>query len=373
MSEGPRIVVAGGGVAALEALLALRDLGGSRGHITLVAPNESFAFPALSALEPLGLARAPRASLRSLVRSCGARLVTGVVGEVSGGGRLVRLRDGRRMEADVLVLGLGARREAPFDGGVALGMPGHNEAFAEVVDDLATGAERSVVLVVPPGVGWTLPVYEAAFFAAAVAPPRFGTPRVTVVTPEERPIALFGPAVSAVVAARLERAGVRFTGSHVPRVERGVLRSLAGAAPARLVTLVRPQGRLLRGVPRDAAGWLDTDRFARVRGLDGVYAAGDMTGFAVKQGGLAAQQAVAAASTIAAGLGADVAPEPFRPVLRGVLAGGGDALWMRAPICGGCGEGEVSTEPLWWPPTRVAGRYLSAYLYARDDTVAGAR
>ena len=47
-----------------------------------------------------------------------------------------------------------------------------------------------------------------------------------------------------------------------------------------------------------------------------IFAAGDATDQPVKQGGLATQQADAAAELIAAEAGARVTPQPFRRVLR---------------------------------------------------------
>ena len=73
------------------------------------------------------------------------------------------------------------------------------------------------------------------------------------------------------------------------------------------------------GLPSDAEGFLVTDDHARVQGVPDVYAAGDVTAFPVKQGGIACQQADAAAADIAARAGAPVEPEPFSPVLRGML------------------------------------------------------
>jgi sulfide:quinone oxidoreductase len=72
--------------------------------------------------------------------------------------------------------------------------------------------------------------------------------------------------------------------------------------------------------------------------LDDVFAAGDVTAFPVKQGGLAAQQAEAAAATIAAATGADVQPRPFRPVLRGLVLTGGSPQYLRAELTGGTGD-----------------------------------
>ena len=91
-----------------------------------------------------------------------------------------------------------------------------------------------------------------------------------------------------------------------------------------------------------------------------MWAAGDAIAFPVKQGGLAAQQAVAAAQAIAARAGADVHPEPFRPVLRGVLLTGRGKAWLRKDL--DSPEGEAERHALFWPPTKIAGRYLSPYL-----------
>ena len=110
-------------------------------------------------------------------------------------------------------------------------------------------------------------------------------------------------------------------------------------------------------------------------GVPDVFAAGDATTFPLKQGGLATQQADAAAETIAAELGAAVEPAPFRPVMRGLLLTGGAPLYLRSVLTL-AGEPEagsarrtarrptsaVSRRALWWPPGKIAGRYLAPLL-----------
>jgi CBS domain-containing protein len=97
--------------------------------------------------------------------------------------------------------------------------------------------------------------------------------------------------------------------------------------------------------------------------LADVYAAGDITTFSVKQGGIAAQQAETAARSIAAVAGADVVPRPFRPVLRGLLLTGDGPRYLRGELVGVAGEtSEASPEPLWWPPAKIVGRYLAPFL-----------
>ena len=60
--------------------------------------------------------------------------------------------------------------------------------------------------------------------------------------------------------------------------------------------------------------------------------------------------------------GADVDPQPFRPVLRGVLLTGRGRRWIRRDLETAGDHGETQRRPLWWPPTKVAGARLAPYL-----------
>jgi sulfide:quinone oxidoreductase len=124
----------------------------------------------------------------------------------------------------------------------------------------------------------------------------------------------------------------------------------------------------IQGLPRDRDGFTPVDSHGLVRGVDDLYAAGDGTWFPVKQGGLACQQADAAAESIASQAGASVEPSSFRPVLRGRLLTGSKPLFMRRDISGTAGDESTSSgHTLWWPPGKVAGAYLAPYLAARQQ------
>jgi sulfide:quinone oxidoreductase len=120
-------------------------------------------------------------------------------------------------------------------------------------------------------------------------------------------------------------------------------------------------------LPAGADGFIAVDEHGLVNGLDDVYAAGDATDSLIKQGGLAAQQAVAAAEAIAARHGVDLDPQPYRPILRGQLLTGGRSRWLRAPAGDTPAATRASMRALWWPPTRIATRYLAPYLLSRDE------
>ena len=137
------------------------------------------------------------------------------------------------------------------------------------------------------------------------------------------------------------------------------------------MALPRAVGRALPGVAHDTRGFIRCDGHGKIYGASTVWAAGDAIAFPVKQGGLAAQQADAVAEAIAARAGADVDPQPFRPVLRGVLLTGRGQAWMRnVPAGGDAADGEAQRRALFWPPTKIAGRYLSPYLAELDEAQA---
>jgi sulfide:quinone oxidoreductase len=136
----------------------------------------------------------------------------------------------------------------------------------------------------------------------------------------------------------------------------------------RVVALPQLSGPPVPGVASDASGgFIPIDAYCRVRDLERVYAAGDATDFAVKYGGIAAQQADTAAEAIASLAGAPVQPHKFRPVIHGILLGGKKPLYLAAHITGGHGSSsEVSESPTWSPATKIAAKHLAPYLDARD-------
>jgi hypothetical protein len=76
-----------------------------------------------------------------------------------------------------------------------------------------------------------------------------------------------------------------------------------------------------------------------VRELERAYAAGDATDFAIKLGGIAAQQADTAAQAIAALAGAPVEPKPFHAEIQAILLGADKPLYLSAHVTGDHGSG----------------------------------
>jgi sulfide:quinone oxidoreductase len=226
---------------------------------------------------------------------------------------------------------------------------------------------EQVAFVKPAGASWPLPLYDLALLTAANAAGERAELELSLVTPEEEPLGIFGKTASAAVRRLLDESGVTlYTSSYGTPGRSGGLDITPGdrcIAVDRIVTVPRLVGPRLRGIACEHDGFIATDAHGRLAGLDSVFAAGDATSFPVKQGGLAAQQADAVAEVIAASVGVDIDPQPFRPILRGLLLTGGPPRYLQADISGRAGDDStISGEALWWPPDKLAGRYLAPYL-----------
>jgi sulfide:quinone oxidoreductase len=357
------VLIVGGGVAALEALIALHDLAPGRVHVTLLAPGPDFVYRPMAISELFFLDERTRYPLVRVARDFGADYSADWAREVDPVARLVRCASGRELPYDSLIVALGARAEPAFEHAVTVS-DDDDVALHRVLADLELGPVRRLAFVAPSATGWTLPLYEMALLTAADAR-RMGVRdvNIVVVSAEERPLALFGPAAAQQVEDLLERRGVEFIGASLPRVGRGeVVVGSRRIAVDRTLALPLLRGPALAGLPADERAFIPIDAHGRVHGLAGVFAAGDATTFPLKQGGIAAQQAEAAAQAVAASHGCALEPEPFRPELRGRLLTGAEDVYFDASIAGGRGEGIASRRPLWCPPAKISARRLAPYL-----------
>jgi sulfide:quinone oxidoreductase len=362
-----KVVIAGAGVAGLEAALALRELAGELVDVELVSPETDFVYRPLSVAEPFRVGEARRFPLHRLAEAAGADLIRAAVRSVDPERRMVVTSDGTALRYDALLVALGARPVASIHGALTFRGPGDEEAFAALLHEARAGRIERIVFALPAGSSWPLPLYELALLTAVhLADAGASSVELSVVTTEDRPLKLFGAAASETVAELLEMHGIALrTETTAVAVEGRRLRVLPDEhiEADRVVALPRLEGLRLAGLPHDANGFVPTDAHGLVRGFDDVYAAGDLTDFPVKQGGIATQQADAAAESIAAAAGAPIEPRPFKPVLRGLLLTGMSPRYLRAEA--GSSRSTADTEPLWWPPAKIVGRHLAPFLAAQ--------
>jgi sulfide:quinone oxidoreductase len=365
-ANGVTVLVAGSGVAALEAVLSLRALGGDRLSVQLIAPDEEFAYRPLAVVEPFGLPVPGHLPLARLAETHGVRLRRDRLASVHASTHRVKLASGAQVRYDALVIATGARPERWLAGALTLRGSQDVAAYRTLLGELESGELQRLLFAVPPGVSWTLPLYELALLTTAwIADREVIGAELTLVTPAPRPLQLLGPSAARAVRDLLGDRGIRLvTDTQVVSIGRDGAVSSDGTTirADRVVTLPRLSGDAPEGVPTDVDGFVATDDYGAVPGLDDVYAAGDVTAYPVKQASLAAEQADAAASAIAARLVGGITPEPFVPMLRALLLTGVAATGFNVDLSGaGTGLG-LGPEAPWWPPEKIAARHLAPYL-----------
>ena len=367
-----KVLIAGGGVAALEAMIALRHLAEERVELELVTPTPEFAYRPLAVAEPFGLGEPRRYDLVRMTADHGAALHLAGLRAVEPDRRRIVTWDGRTLDFDVLLIAIGARSTTSIPGSVTVTGPAYSSRFRSVLHELEAGTIRRVAFAMPPATSWPLPLYELALLTAArAAELGLSGVELSLVTPEEAPLEVFGARASSAVADLLTESGVILHAARHPvefRDGRLAFVPSGEMAAERVVSLPRLLGPEVHGIPHDPQGFIPVDLHGLVQGETDVYAAGDATTCPIKQGGVATQQADAAAEAIAARAGAAVQPKEFRPVLRGLLLTGSRPRFMRAEVSGGRGDSwAVSEGALWWPPSKVAARWFAPYLAAHHE------
>jgi sulfide:quinone oxidoreductase len=376
MPSGGRklVVIAGGGVAALEAMVALCRMAGDLVDVALVSPDRDFFYRPLSVGEPFGVSEVLRFDIPTLARGCGASHRLGTLTSVDAESHEVRTSRNATFEYDLLLIAIGARPREAVAGALTFRGEVDVPLITGMLDDIDRGLVERVAFALPGGVTWPLPLYELALMTAQRA--RDADLEITIVSPEERPLQLLGREASKTVAGQLREQGIR----HLPMTysdsyAQGELRIFPGPPLLvdQVVSLPRLKGVPLAGVPQNEDSFIPVDASCRVQGLEGVFAAGDITTFPVKQGGIAAQQADVAATEIAAAAGANLVSKRFDPVLRGLLLSG-SPRFFRTELTGGHGSvSTVDSDPLWWPAGKIAARYLSPYLAEHAGLAYGPR
>ena len=363
-----QVVVAGAGIAGIETALALKAFAGDAVRVTLVDPGRQFRIPATATGRAFGVGRTGERLLAEVAARAGATLTPGRVTAVDPRRHLLMLAGGRLLTYDALVVAIGAWALPSVPG--ALHFTGHDDVVAVrgMIDEIgagaARGAETDLAIVVPDDCTWPLAAYELALMAHdhLLAGGAAHAVRISVVTAEQTPLAVFGPDASASVARMLGRAGVAVhAGSQVAAWSWGRLEIAGGDALAadRVIALPLQRGPALDGLPADSHGFVRAADDGGVPGCPDVWAVGDGSTFPVKQGGIACQQADSVASVIARRMGADVEEVPFPPTLRGWIGDGGRARFLQSDLHG---AGPAADAPPWWPVAKVAGRFLSPFL-----------
>ena len=369
-----RVVICGGGIAAVEGLLRLRALVGDAVDVELIAPNEELVYRPLAVQEPFAFGPPRRYPLRRIARDTGAEWTKDTLAWVDHDAQVVHTGDGREVAYDALLVAVGAKQAEPYKHVGTFHDADADEVFHGVIQDIELGYTRSLAFIQPVGPVWPLPLYELALMTAERAYSMdVRDLELTLVTPETRPLAVFGTAVGDVVSERLAQARIKVYCESVAKVpaSRRLLIEPQGVElqPGRMLAMPRVAGPGIAGLPGGGShGFLPIDKHCRVPRTGGrVFAAGDAANYPIKHGGVGAQMADAAASAIAVLAGVLDKSSAFDPVIRGKLLTGADPVYMSArPVGAHSFQSEVFDAPPWPVDEKIVAKELGPYLARLD-------
>jgi sulfide:quinone oxidoreductase len=363
-SQPARVAIIGGGVAALEAMLALDALSYSGTDVHLFSPEPGFTLKSLAVSTGFGRSEPTTYDLSKLTSTAGASFHRLSVSAVDADERRIHLSDDSEFDYDYLIASPGTKSIWSVPGATPYWGPAGNEAVAEAVADLRGRKDAKVIVTMPKSGSWPLPLYELALLISAELDPAAS---ISIVTPEVSPLALFGKASTQEVAALLESLGIETLLETAPEeFSDGALATSDGRSIEADLVLALPmlEGRRIRGLPSDEQGFIPVDEFGRIEDHGREYAAGDVTSFPVKFGGLATEQADVVAQAIAASAWGAPSPQPFEPVYRGTLVTPDGLI--------GLGRGAENSSAYGWDPAeKVHGRYLTRFLKTADPAALG--
>ena len=183
---------------------------------------------------------------------------------------MVVTKDGDELPYDMLVLALGARpdREWHADGVLTFRDGRDGPGYRLLLHQLREGRVNKLAFVKPTGATWPLPLYDLALMTAAdCAAHHRPEVELSLITPEEEPLGIFGAPASAAVARLLDERGVTLHTSSIGVPGRpGWLEIRPGdrrLSVDRIVTEPRLAGPRLRGIPCGRDGFIHTDPHGR--------------------------------------------------------------------------------------------------------------
>lgn len=346
--QEPRIVVAGGGFAGLEAIFYLKKRLGSRAQLTLVSDVEVFQFKPNTIYIPFG--RDPERYRIPIREGVGKRGIDFRVERVEAVDPIERMlqTDQSSIPFDYLFLATGATMRPGEIPGLAehaatIWTPEEmmklRHGIERIVAAAREGKRQEVLFLVPPNNKCSGPLYELVFMTDTWLRRQEVRQWVllTYATYEKGYIQAFGPRLNETVEREFLERGIAGHREHpVLAIEPGTARFTEGRSlPFDLLVSFPPYVSAVRyeALPHDERGFLRTDPKSRqVEGHLDIYAVGDTGDFPVKQAFLALLQADAAAEHLSERILGEEPQAAFDPVSMCIMEQFDRATFAQVPL-----------------------------------------
>lgn len=385
----PKIVVAGGGFAGLEALFYLRHKLGSEAHLTLVSDQDYFLFKPNTIYIPFG--EDPEKYKIPLARPVLKKRITFWPGRAVGVDPYSRklLLEHAELPYDYLVLATGATmrpQEVPglSEYACTLWTPEEmlrlRHQLQQVVERAGEGRKQDILFVVPPNNKCSGPLYELVMMIDTWLQRKKVREwvQITWATYESSYIQAFGPRLHTVVSEEFADRGVEgHTGCLVSEItpDRAIFHDGSSFHFDLLVSFPPyAAGQAYADLPVDSRGFLKVEPDSRrVKGQETIFAVGDASDFPIKQAFLALLQGDAAAESIAAEIQRRVPEEKmkFEPMSMCVMEEMNKATFAQVPLRytddperpvvvdeEDTEHYKVGVSPLWRGGKKILGYYL---------------
>jgi sulfide:quinone oxidoreductase len=265
MAEPKHILVAGGGFAGVEAVVALRALAGTRPRITVLAPETALERRPEGVGTPFGFGGPVPLPLVEVRKRAHFELEVGSLASVDPARRLATDDRGRPLAFDALVVAVGARTRPALAGALTFSDARDAPAVTAALDAAVRSGRPRLAFTLPAVSSWALPLYELAMMAAVDLRDRGAVhAELTVVTPEPAPLWTFGPGASEAITRLLAERDIALrTGVRPLAVRSGELEVSAGqAVPAdSVIALPSLDGPAIVGLPHDDSGFIPVDAY----------------------------------------------------------------------------------------------------------------
>jgi sulfide:quinone oxidoreductase len=349
LTARPRVLVLGGGFAALESAFLLRMRLRDRVDIELVSDNGEFVFRPNSIYVPFGAKpESLLVDLRKPLRRRGIGFRQETVLEVDPDARRVGLADGSKLGYDKLVIATGADTAASEVPGLAENaatiwttetMLGVRERFERVRERAKAGQRSRVLFLVPPNNKCSGPLYEMVLMFETWLRREQARDHVSITwsTFEGSYIQAFGSRLHELVGSEFAERGIEGHTSErvsVVREDEVVYEDGSTRSYDELIAFPPYVSAVSYGsLPSDDRGFINTELGTRqVVGHEEIYAPGDAGDFPVKQAFLAFLQADTVAEHIAAEVMATEFEQPFDPISMCVMEMYDKATFAQVPL-----------------------------------------
>jgi sulfide:quinone oxidoreductase len=182
------VLIAGAGVAGLEAAFALRTLAGDHVNLTLLSAGDAFIYRPMAVLTPFSLGSPEHYPLTGLAALAGADLIQESLVEVIADRHLAITDTGTELGYDALVIALGTSTHQRYEHVASVDDTRMDEVLHGLVQDVEEGYVHQLAFVIPAPLPWPLPAYELALMTAERAWDTQAEVKITLITPEAAPL-----------------------------------------------------------------------------------------------------------------------------------------------------------------------------------------